>query len=104
MLDGAVHVKVYLNVSSIKLSRCSRCLGRIFRTADACAGALLGRQDALANRPREVKASGLMQIRFYWFLLLAVLGLSTAGCGSFVAHRMAQAPNTYPTWFAPKPR
>lgn len=28
--------------------------------------------------------------------------LSTAGCGSFMAHRMAQAPNTYPDWFAPK--
>lgn len=36
--------------------------------------------------------------------MLAVLVLSTAGCGSFVAHRMAQAPNTYPMWFAPKPR
>jgi pimeloyl-ACP methyl ester carboxylesterase len=45
-----------------------------------------------------------MRIRIYWFLMLAVVVLSTAGCGSFVAHRMAQAPNTYPTWFAPKPR
>ena len=33
-------------------------------------------------------------------LLLAVL-LATSGCGSFVAHRLAQAPNTYPDWFAP---
>jgi len=35
-------------------------------------------------------------------LLLAVLG--TAGCGSFIAHRMAQAPNTYPTWLEPRAR
>ncbi|MGA2788939.1 MAG: alpha/beta fold hydrolase [Verrucomicrobiota bacterium] len=28
--------------------------------------------------------------------------LSTAGCGTFMAHRMAQAPNTYPKWFAPE--
>jgi len=33
-----------------------------------------------------------------------VLALCTAGCGSFVARRIAQAPNTYPTWFAPKAR
>ncbi|MDB6110569.1 MAG: alpha/beta hydrolase [Pedosphaera sp.] len=36
--------------------------------------------------------------------MLVLLVLSTGGCGSFVAHRMAQAPNTYPTWFAPKAR
>lgn len=33
--------------------------------------------------------------------LIAVLMLTTAGCGRFVAHRMMQSPNTYPTWFAP---
>lgn len=32
-------------------------------------------------------------------LLLLVLG--TTGCGSFVAHRMVQSPNTYPRWLAP---
>jgi pimeloyl-ACP methyl ester carboxylesterase len=31
-------------------------------------------------------------------LLLPVLG---TGCGSFLAHRMIQAPNTYPSWLAP---
>src|SRR3954463_7195700 len=25
-----------------------------------------------------------------------------SGCGGFAARRMAQAPNTYPTWLAPK--
>jgi len=35
-------------------------------------------------------------------LLPVLLVLSTAGCGTFMAHRMVQAPNTYPTWFAPK--
>ncbi len=31
---------------------------------------------------------------------MLVVGLS--GCGRFAARRMAQAPNTYPTWLAPK--
>ena len=34
-------------------------------------------------------------------LLLPVLVLNTAGCGGFFARRMAQAPNTYPSWLAP---
>ena len=34
--------------------------------------------------------------------LSVLLILSTAGCGTFMARRMAQAPNTYPTWFAPE--
>ncbi len=29
-----------------------------------------------------------------------MLALSVTGCGNFMAHRMVQAPNTYPTWFA----
>ena len=33
--------------------------------------------------------------------LLPLLVLSTAGCGTFMAHRMVQAPNTYPDWLAP---
>jgi pimeloyl-ACP methyl ester carboxylesterase len=40
-----------------------------------------------------------------WLALLflaALLLLGPAGCGSFMAHRMIQAPNTYPTWFAPE--
>lgn len=40
--------------------------------------------------------------KLYWLLLPVVLVLSTAGCGTFMAHRMVQAPNTYPTWFAPE--
>ena len=35
--------------------------------------------------------------------LLALLG-ATAGCGSFVAHRMVQAPNSYPQWLSPQAR
>jgi pimeloyl-ACP methyl ester carboxylesterase len=34
--------------------------------------------------------------------MLALLSWGTTGCGTFVAHRLVQAPNTYPTWFAPK--
>jgi pimeloyl-ACP methyl ester carboxylesterase len=34
-----------------------------------------------------------------WLTLLLAFG--TAGCGRFVARRMMQSPNTYPTWFAP---
>ena len=40
--------------------------------------------------------------KLFWLLPPALLILSTAGCGTYVAHRMVQAPNTYPTWFAPK--
>ncbi|HUC85565.1 MAG TPA: alpha/beta fold hydrolase [Candidatus Acidoferrales bacterium] len=35
-------------------------------------------------------------------LLTVVLTWGTAGCGTFMARRMAQAPNSYPTWFAPE--
>jgi pimeloyl-ACP methyl ester carboxylesterase len=34
-------------------------------------------------------------------LLLTVLALNTAGCGTFIAHLIARAPNRYPTWLAP---
>jgi pimeloyl-ACP methyl ester carboxylesterase len=40
--------------------------------------------------------------RLCWLLLPVLLVLSTAGCGTFVAHRMVQAPNTYPKWFTPR--
>ena len=36
------------------------------------------------------------------WLLLLFLVVQTTGCGTFVAHRLTQAPNTYPTWFAPE--
>jgi alpha-beta hydrolase superfamily lysophospholipase len=35
-------------------------------------------------------------------IFLPLLLLCAAGCGSFVARRMAQAPNTYPEWLAPE--
>jgi pimeloyl-ACP methyl ester carboxylesterase len=44
------------------------------------------------------------KMKLLWWRLLPVLLVSTTGCGSFVARRMVQAPNTYPTWLAPKPR
>jgi len=43
-----------------------------------------------------------MRQRLCWLLLPVLLVLSTAGCGTFMADRMVQAPNTYPKWFAPK--
>jgi pimeloyl-ACP methyl ester carboxylesterase len=36
--------------------------------------------------------------------LLTALLLGGSGCGRWMAHRLAQAPNSYPQWFAPKPR
>jgi pimeloyl-ACP methyl ester carboxylesterase len=42
-----------------------------------------------------------MRLTFRAWLALVILVFSTAGCGSFVAHRMVQAPNSYPTWLAP---
>jgi pimeloyl-ACP methyl ester carboxylesterase len=35
-------------------------------------------------------------------LLPVLLVIGAAGCGTFMANRLAQSPNTYPTWFAPK--
>lgn len=32
-------------------------------------------------------------------LLVAVLGLSAGGCGTFVAHSIVRSPNRYPSWF-----
>jgi pimeloyl-ACP methyl ester carboxylesterase len=34
-------------------------------------------------------------------LVLMLLPFFVTGCGTFVAHRMIQAPNTYPSWLAP---
>jgi len=34
-------------------------------------------------------------------LAVFVMALSTAGCGTFIAHSIARAPNRYPSWFAP---
>jgi pimeloyl-ACP methyl ester carboxylesterase len=34
--------------------------------------------------------------------LFVALALATTGCGSFMARRMAQAPNSYPQWLAPE--
>ena len=34
---------------------------------------------------------------------MLLLLVSTSGCGRFVARRMVQAPNSYPTWLAPAP-
>ena len=44
----------------------------------------------------------MIRQKMCWWLLPVLLALSTAGCGTFMAHRMVQAPNTYPEWFAPK--
>lgn len=43
-----------------------------------------------------------MRTQFRLLLLPLLFGLS--GCGTFIANRMAQAPNTYPAWFAPRAR
>lgn len=37
-------------------------------------------------------------------LTLVGLTLATSGCGSYMAHRMVQAPNTYPQWLSPQAR
>lgn len=38
--------------------------------------------------------------QIFRLLLMLVLSLSTAGCGTFVAHCIARAPNRYPSWFS----
>lgn len=39
-----------------------------------------------------------------WQLIPLLLSFAFTGCGSFVAHRMVEAPNRYPTWLHPEPR
>ena len=41
-------------------------------------------------------------MNFVRLLFLAVLALNTAGCGTFIAHSIARAPNRYPSWLAPQ--
>jgi pimeloyl-ACP methyl ester carboxylesterase len=59
------------------------------------------------REPREgrdgVRRSRLFNARAGCLLtgLLLLLPVLVTGCGSFVAHRMIQAPNTYPSWLAP---
>jgi len=35
-------------------------------------------------------------------LILLLIASTLCGCGNYVAHRMVQAPNTYPQWLAPR--
>jgi pimeloyl-ACP methyl ester carboxylesterase len=63
----------------------------------------------LAHQPQSVRDSVLrnvvpMRPRIVVCLVLALVIVATAGCGGFMARRMAQAPNTYPRWAAPEAR
>jgi pimeloyl-ACP methyl ester carboxylesterase len=46
----------------------------------------------------------LKRLRLGCVLLLIAVMVTGAGCGAFVARRIAQAPNTYPDWIAPTAR
>jgi hypothetical protein len=48
----------------------------------------------LAIDQKEVKQSGMRLLKIASALAALALVLSTTGCGTFVAERMAQAPNT----------
>jgi pimeloyl-ACP methyl ester carboxylesterase len=39
-------------------------------------------------------------MRIIKLVLLALLALNTAGCGTFVAHVISRSPNRYPSWFS----
>ena len=43
-----------------------------------------------------------MRLKWFACLVLLLLVFGVTGCGSFIADRMVQAPNTYPKWLAPK--
>ncbi len=45
----------------------------------------------------------MMRFKYYWLFLAALL-LGATGCSSFIARRIAQAPNRYPQWLAPEAR
>ena len=52
------------------------------------------------SEPSESIVQSLLACRLTIGLVLLLPALVT-GCGTFVAHRMTQAPNTYPSWLAP---
>ena len=62
---------------------------------------VLGVLDSSGKRRGNRYASPRMRLRRIWLLLSLALALAGAGCGGFMARRLAQAPNTYPSWFAP---
>ena len=49
-----------------------------------------------------MNCSRLIRLGLCARLVLSAVVLNTAGCGGFFARRMAQAPNTYPSWLAPE--
>src|SRR3954466_5867333 len=68
------------------------------------------RKQRLDYRRKSAKVNELetaqnrsMQVKYKWLLLCFLLAASS-GCGGFAARRIAQAPNTYPDWLAPKAR
>ena len=44
----------------------------------------------------------MIRRRYYWLLLPFLLIFGTAGCGTYIAHKLVQAPNTFPESLAPK--
>ena len=44
----------------------------------------------------------MLRRRLCWLFLPVLLVPGTTGCGTYMAHSMVQAPNSYPDWFAPK--
>jgi pimeloyl-ACP methyl ester carboxylesterase len=62
-------------------------------------------QDSRSSRARSRKFPFSQKwSKVALWLSLATMIFIAQGCGTFVANRIAQAPNTYPTWFAPKAR
>jgi hypothetical protein len=61
---------------------------------------------ALRSRPRLFSNAWtlFLRLRRLGLLALVVVIITTAGCGGFVARRIAQAPNLYPKWVAPEGR
>src|SRR5690348_14749795 len=66
------------------------------------------RKQRLDYRRKSAKVNGLetvenrsMRRKCEWLLLCSLLAL-TGGCSGFAARRIAQAPNTYPSWLAPE--
>jgi pimeloyl-ACP methyl ester carboxylesterase len=52
------------------------------------------------DNPQKLPDDRATQRKIPRLLLILVLALNTAGCGSFVAHSIARSPNRYPSWFS----
>ena len=78
---------------------------RTRHTADFPVQAAVGVGSGLNGHPIAGIRSWVRTVRLRklcLFMVVLATSLANTGCGGFMARRLVQAPNTYPSWFAPR--